>query len=353
MKKIIILIPILFFLFSCEDMLEKEPLDIINDAVVWDDPILIDAYIVDIYTDMIFLNNERSNIYYSTSGSKRYTYFDINILADQSCQPRHWLWSVSVFLAGKLDEQGKLLESWNYDIIRKTNEFLEKIETANISEEQKNIFTGRVKFARALCYFAMVKRYGGVPIIKEAQSIETPIEELQIPRNTEQEVYDFILNECDEIISGNLLTEPEDTPKGWCSKNAVLALKSRAALYAASIARWGEVQIYGLVGIPASEAQAYWQISYDASKQIIESGKHNLYKKNPNNLAENYRQMMIDENNNPEIIWAQYYDEMLYHIYGIMVMVSLVGHLPGQVAMLPLIMSLLKNMKIKMAHLVY
>jgi len=88
---------------------------------------------------------------------------------------------------------------------------------------------------------------------------------------------------------------------------------SRAALYAASIARWGTVQINGLVGIPATDEQRFWQISYNASKKIIQ-GPFALYNKIPANKAENYRMMMIDEASNPEVIWAKYFDGLnVYH----------------------------------------
>ena len=53
---------------------------------------------------------------------------------------------------------------------------------------------------------------------------------------------------------------------GYPTKYAALALKSRAAMYAASIATWGKVQIDGLVGIPANEAERFWKASYEASK---------------------------------------------------------------------------------------
>ena len=47
MKKIhIILISILCGLSSCTSVLDKEPLDIISDDVLWNDPVLIDNYLL-------------------------------------------------------------------------------------------------------------------------------------------------------------------------------------------------------------------------------------------------------------------------------------------------------------------
>src|SRR5688500_3842121 len=51
---------------GCDDVLDLEPLNIISDAVVWEDPQLIDAYLADLYyrTDFIEL---RGNLNEQTS----------------------------------------------------------------------------------------------------------------------------------------------------------------------------------------------------------------------------------------------------------------------------------------------
>ena len=47
MRKIhILLLSTVLFITSCEDALDKEPLDIISDAAVWSDPALIDSYLL-------------------------------------------------------------------------------------------------------------------------------------------------------------------------------------------------------------------------------------------------------------------------------------------------------------------
>ena len=57
MKKIhIILISILCGLSSCTSVLDKEPLDIISDDVLWNDPVLIDNYLLQCYAEMCFFN---------------------------------------------------------------------------------------------------------------------------------------------------------------------------------------------------------------------------------------------------------------------------------------------------------
>src|SRR5690606_30085616 len=95
---------------------------------------------------------------------------------------------------------------------------------------------------------------------------------------------------------------PDVVVSGRASKYASLALKSRAALYAASIAEYGKVKLDGLVGIPSGEAQSYYQKSYDASQIIMGSGVHSLYDENPDK-AKNFREVFMTKGN-PEAIFV-------------------------------------------------
>jgi hypothetical protein len=89
---------------------------------------------------------------------------------------------------------------------------------------------------------------------------------------------------------------------------AALALKSRAALYAASIAKYGQQQLDGLLGFPSADVEYYAQLSYNASREIIDSGLHSLYTKYPD-PTENFQNLFLDESpDNSEVIMAEVYD---------------------------------------------
>mgnify|MGYP000412780396 CR=1 FL=1 len=289
-----LLIILVLFSYSCEDVLDKAPLDIISEDVVFEDPTLARAYINNLYSELSFLNRDGSGFEGTdpTSG-----------LSDEGRQGRSWHPLYFAWKAGQLDANGDLLQLWNYGTIRKANEFLVKIEDSkSIPEDLKNEMVGQVRFARAIVYFYMVKRYGGIPLITEPQAIDASEEELFLPRNKEVEVYDFIIDEMDAIQS-ILPTTNDDI--GMPTKYAALALKSKAAMFAASIATWGEVQLNGVVGIPTNEAQRFWQASYDASKEIINSGIYSLYNQLPDDKAENFRKLFVDESNaNKERIFS-------------------------------------------------
>ncbi|OJV15608.1 MAG: hypothetical protein BGO21_32035 [Dyadobacter sp. 50-39] len=280
---------------SCEQVLDKAPLNIISEDKVWNDPVLINAYIDRVYGEMSFLVRDGQGFEEvdPTSG-----------LSDEGRQGRNWHPLFFQWKAGLLDKNGGLLELWPYETIRKTNEFLEKIvTTTSVSEDLKKQLSAKIRYARALTYFNMVKRYGGIPLITRAQQIDDPYEELFVKRNKEAEVYDFILSEMD-AITPDLPASYPSAEVGSPTRYAALALKSRAALFAASIATWGRVEIEGLVGVPAADAQRFWQASYDASKQIIDAKSFSLYNKMPDNKSENFRQLFLDENNS-EVIFSK------------------------------------------------
>ena len=53
---------------------------------------------------------------------------------------------------------------------------------------------GEAAFIRGFAYFGLAKRYGGVPIILEPQDFDGDPESLKVPRNTEKETWDFVLD---------------------------------------------------------------------------------------------------------------------------------------------------------------
>ncbi len=223
MKNIKYLIITVYLEFSgCEDVLDKQPLDIISDAVVWQDKNLVEAYLNDLYYRTDFVN--------LTGGPG----FNEGMVASMGgeCRPFGGWQDPYTAATTIIDETGAhpSLEYWKYSNIRDVNYFIEKMETeTEFSQEYIDEKIAEARFLRAYMYFEMVKRYGGVPILTVAQSIDTPEEELYVSRNSEKEVYDFIGFEMDAIalvLPESYGTEGKGRPTKW----AALALKSRAML---------------------------------------------------------------------------------------------------------------------------
>lgn len=199
---------------------------------------------------------------------------------------------------------GTWTQWWGYNSVRNVNDFIAKLPSSiAINDNMKKSLMGEAYFVRAYYYFAMVKRYGGVPIIKEVQNFTGEnLAELQVKRDKEQDVYNFIASDLDSAI----LLLPEINVKGRATKYAALALKSRAMLYAASSAKYGEIMLNGVLGIPDSEADSYWKKAYNAAEKIITSDKFSLYNKYSDKIK-NFSSLFLDEDNNPEVIFARYF----------------------------------------------
>jgi len=200
------------------------------------------------------------------------------------------------------------MNNWNYDGIRRVNDFIEKVPNAKIDAPTAKRFLAEGRFIRAFEYFVLVKRYGGVPLIKSVQQYKTgdDVNALYVQRSKEQEVYDFIASELD-AASADL---PEDynnqqANKYRANKYAALALKCRVMLYAASIAKYGTVQLNGLIGIPAAMADSYWQKAMDAAGLIINSNKYSLYDTGPDKAA-NFQKLFLTADNSEAIFTKVY-----------------------------------------------
>lgn len=211
--------------------------------------------------------------------------------------------------------QSENTKYWNdaYKQIRDINYFLETLPdyAANFQEADMQTWRGEMYFNRAFVYFALAKRYGGVPIVNEVLNYpEQSIEELKIPRYSEEAVWDQIKADCDEAY--NLLPETNDLSRA--TKYAALALKSRAMLYAGSIAKYNQITLSDnsgnrLCGIPAERATGYFQEAYDASKLL--EGHFSLYKddwKADDKEAQyqNFVNMFFNDNSSENILIRQY-----------------------------------------------
>ncbi|QIL40352.1 RagB/SusD family nutrient uptake outer membrane protein [Pedobacter sp. HDW13] len=122
---------------------------------------------------------------------------------------------------------------WNngYTAIRSDNYFLHYA----LLNAQKNASTrhyiGEGYFFRAWDYFALLRNFGGVPIVTDILK-ETDVAELYKPRASRYEVASQIIKDLDSAIAKlNWKGEAEGGIAGRITKDAALVLKTRVALY--------------------------------------------------------------------------------------------------------------------------
>jgi len=293
-------------LSSCKDYLDREDTSgfITNDQI-WKNSKAIDAVLVNLYDGGLRLD-EFDDWYTGKENNLNPTALSDEAQGSYQKDPA-FSNANTVYTYGDYLFEDKFSD--RYVHIRRANEFLLNLENTDaVNDEQKQAYNAEVRFVRAMEYFSSVKRYGGVPLLVEPQEFNpSDFTVLQVPRNTEQECYDFIINEC-KAIADFLPVTRSGSEQYRATKGAALALLSRAALYAGSIAKYGSVQINGLVGIPSSEATHYFTESYNASKEIFALNVYHLYDENADK-AQNFYDLFskaVNGNNGEYIFQKQY-----------------------------------------------
>ena len=211
---------------------------------------------------------------------------------------------------------GGMLSYWDYEAVRLCNlsirEMLANQDKFADNKELFNHWLGEAYFCRAFTYFGMVRSYGGVPIVKKAVSYtDLSEDELYLPRNTAKECYDFIAEDLDRAYE---LTGEVELNGGRINKYIVAGIKARIMLTAASEAKFGTVQLDGLVGIPAQYAKDYYKLAYEAALKAMDNGgRYELYNRyndgTRNGMIKNFWNIFIDETSaNKERMWIKEYN---------------------------------------------
>lgn len=245
-------------------------------------------YDVDLKPEQVFVNYDRlrrvatSAYLYVPSGFNR---IDGSFLAGACDEAEHTSLSSTVqkYNLGAWNQYSNPDDQWTnfYSGIYYANFFLE--ESVNYKEicmqdtitangkqlYEMNIldierYRSEVRFLRAYYHFELMKRYGGIPVIKETLS---PEECLTVPRSSLEECIQFIVNECDSVVDDvvvDWLTINKSEEYGRVTKGTVLALKSRVLLYAAS-------PLYN----PNNDVEK-WKAAAAAAHEVISMNQYSL-----------------------------------------------------------------------------
>ncbi|MBE8715331.1 RagB/SusD family nutrient uptake outer membrane protein [Sphingobacterium hungaricum] len=162
-----------------------------------------------------------------------------------------------------------------YEGIRRTSIFIQNIDRVPLKGRLANgtpfnrVWKAEARFVRAMLYFELVKRHGGVPLLYD--KVYQLNDDINLPRNKFEECIDFIVSECD-LVKDSLHVDPISlTLFGRPTKAAALALKSRVLLYAASpLFNGGNIDGQNpLTGYAAMDATR-WQSAENAAKAIMD-----------------------------------------------------------------------------------
>jgi SusD family. len=189
-----------------------------------------------------------------------------------------------------------------------------------------NHYLGEAYFVRAFVFYAMAKRFGGIPLVTRVIQYPGNEEDMEEPRSSEEETWDQILLDFDKAIE--LLRRPVgDSPKrGFVHKYVALAFKSEAMLYAGSVAKYNETVTGRLTGFGQktgvrvigfaedswqAASKRYFKEAYKAAREVMTDGGYSLYKKRwaANDPEAQYQNMvdMFSDLSSPENIFVRQY----------------------------------------------
>lgn len=240
----------------------------------------------DVWTDASLMGLYVNGIYNNLPAGWNITY---NAITDEA-RNNGLNYDPATILRGQWNEVTNPMNVWEntYTQIRKCNEFLKNIPGSTIDQQTKDKSTGEVKFLRAFFYFELVKRYGGVPLVTEAQALS---DSLLVKRNTLDECYDFMTKELTDATS--LL--PATANKGRATKGAALAIKGQVLLYYASA-----------LNNPNND-QSRWQAAAAANKAVMDLGLYQLFA--------DVSKLWIDASNKESIFEMEYHLPEKHHGY--------------------------------------
>ena len=178
-----------------------------------------------------------------------------------------------------------------YHGIQYANIYLANIDkNSAMLADEREWSKAEVHALRAYFYFNLVKEFGPVPLIGDkVYSVDTPLEEMMLPRNTLDECWDYIIAELKAAIDGGKLksTFGEDGSvdsqyKGNLTQEAVEGILAEVYLYRASYLFNGDPYYQTMANkdgtklFPQSKDMQKWKDARDAAKRIIDSGKFKL-----------------------------------------------------------------------------
>ncbi|MFO7574085.1 MAG: RagB/SusD family nutrient uptake outer membrane protein [Bacteroidales bacterium] len=254
-----------FSLTSCDEFLDQAPAGEETSEYIFEDYLRAARYmdLLYYYTPPLWEAARGFGTYgFIETGTDMARYNASYGTANQSINLGNWRASVA---SSEISRWGDL-----YAQIRRAHMFLDNIdlfqnEPTFEGESRKVTMRGEVHFMIGFYYFELLKRYGGVPLVKEVLSLDS---DFKIPRASYDDVKEYILDNLD--IAYDLVPDEWPTDNyGRVTKAQVMALKSRLLLYAASP-----------LNNPTND-QARWLEAAEASRDLIdyldENNMHPLF----------------------------------------------------------------------------
>lgn len=206
-----------------------------------------------------------------------------------------------------------------YQIIRNANIFIENIDGVyDMTDLEKKQWKAEMKALKAFLYFDLIRHYGPIVLVPENISVDADMSILRQQRVHVDTCFNAVVRLCDEICEDLLSSNERTSDHGaFFSKEAVLALKAKALLYAASPLFNGN-EFYSdfrdKEGRPLFSTEndpEKWRLAAEAADVAVaaaEAAGHKLYDQTADqgtdllNTMQDVEQSVLSEFSNPEFV---------------------------------------------------
>ena len=155
---------------------------------------------------------------------------------------------------------------WTWTNLRNINYFIENCNDPAVAEATRNNYLGIARYFRAYFYWDKIKRFGDVPWIGRAMSIDDPA--LMAGRDKRELVMDSVLADLD-FACNNIITT-NDASRTTITKWVAYAFKSRVCLFEGTFRKYHTgLNLTGTAAKWLNEAAA-------AADQVIKNGGFSL-----------------------------------------------------------------------------
>jgi hypothetical protein len=281
---------------SCKDFLDIPPMNVVQDKDLFANAAGMNVYLARMYSQMPF-----EDFKYSPQRQ----FFDDWLVTPGTNEGSSIGRDAGTAMTAEGTARNGAYWTRAFNLLRDANRLLETIPQykSNFSDADYNHFVGEAYFARAMVFYALAKRYGGMPLVTSVLKYpETPIAELEIPRSTEEETWNQVLADYDLAITNLAVNSPR---RGYANKMVAQAFKSEAMLFAGTVAKYNRITGFGektgvrVIGFDPGTASAasvkYLQEAYKAAREVMKSNRYSLYtKKWAANDKEAQYQNMVD-----------------------------------------------------------
>jgi hypothetical protein len=245
-------------LTSCEDFLDRTPLDEVSEATFYSNPSDLEAAVSGFYNDLPGWS--ALSIGFNILPDM---YSDLGTAQEPSNRLSGLSYSVPTSASASV---------WSWDEVREVNWYLDHVDQATGDQTLLDQYIGEGYFFRAYYYFELLMKYGDLPIFAEYFD-NTDEEYIYASRDSRNEVVEFMIADLDTAIA-KLQSFPDISSTPRISKEVAQLFKARVALYEGTWEKYHAGTDFGVDGEDGSE---FLQIAVDAAEDVIDAGVFSLY----------------------------------------------------------------------------